>query len=325
MHMTQIYNFPENTKFLVTGGAGFIGSHLVDKLLKLNMQVIVLDDYSSGKKRNLAHLQGHKNLTVITGDIRNLTTCQSACSGVDYVLHQAALGSVPRSIEDPMASHDVNVNGFMNMLKAATDNNVKRFVYASSSAVYGDEETLPKKEGVEGTLLSPYAVTKYINELYANNFRTVYGLQTIGLRYFNVFGPRQDPDSIYAAVVPLFVKKLLANEAPTINGDGKQSRDFTYIDNVVDANLKACLAKESSCGEAYNIAYGGREFLNDLYKKLCELLSKNISPIYGADRAGDIKHSNADISKAIKKINYDPKIDLNKGLDLSIQWYKENV
>ncbi len=323
--MTQIYNFPENSKFLVTGGAGFIGSHLVDKLLGLNMRVVVLDDFSSGKTRNLEHLEGHERLTIITGDIRDRATCQNACVGVDYVLHQAALGSVPRSIEDPMTSHDVNVNGFVNMLKAATDNKVKRFVYASSSAVYGAEETLPKKEGVEGMLLSPYAVTKYINELYANNFRTVYDLQTIGLRYFNVFGPRQDPDSIYAAVVPLFVKKLLANKAPTINGDGQQSRDFTYIDNVVDANLKACMAKENACGEAYNIAYGGREFLNDLYKKLCQLLDKDILPIYGADRAGDIKHSNADISKAIKKINYDPKIDLNKGLDLSIQWYKENV
>ena len=323
--MTQIYNFPENSKFLVTCGAGFIGSHLVDKLLGLNMRVVVLDDFSSGKTRNLEHLEGHERLTIITGDIRDRATCQNACVGVDYVLHQAALGSVPRSIEDPMTSHDVNVNGFVNMLKAATDNKVKRFVYASSSAVYGAEETLPKKEGVEGMLLSPYAVTKYINELYANNFRTVYDLQTIGLRYFNVFGPRQDPDSIYAAVVPLFVKKLLANKAPTINGDGQQSRDFTYIDNVVDANLKACMAKENACGEAYNIAYGGREFLNDLYKKLCQLLDKDILPIYGADRAGDIKHSNADISKAIKKINYDPKIDLNKGLDLSIQWYKENV
>ncbi|PIZ34362.1 MAG: LPS biosynthesis protein WbpP [Alphaproteobacteria bacterium CG_4_10_14_0_8_um_filter_37_21] len=323
--MTHIYNFPENSKFLVTGGAGFIGSHLVDKLLALNMRVVVLDNYSSGKVRNLEHHQGHKNLIVITGDIRDRSTCQSACIGVDYVLHQAAIGSVPRSIDDPMTSHDVNVTGFINMLKAATNNNVKRFVYASSSAVYGDEETLPKKEGVEGELLSPYAVTKFINELYANNFRRVYGLQTIGLRYFNVFGPRQDPDSVYAAVVPLFVKKLLENTAPTINGDGQQSRDFTYIDNVVDANLKACLAEENACGDAYNIAYGGREFLNDLYKKLCELLGKNIQPVYGADRVGDIKHSNADISKAIKKIKYDPKIDLNKGLELSIQWYKDNV
>ena len=323
--MTQIYNFPENSKFLVTGGAGFIGSHLVDKLLGLNMRVVVLDDFSSGKTRNLEHLEGHERLTIITGDIRDRATYQNACVGVDYVLHQAALGSVPRSIDDPMTSHDVNVTGFINMLKAATNNNVKRFVYASSSAVYGDEETLPKKEGVEGELLSPYAVTKFINELYANNFRRVYGLQTIGLRYFNVFGPRQDPDSVYAAVVPLFVKKLLENTAPTINGDGQQSRDFTYIDNVVDANLKACLAEENACGDAYNIAYGGREFLNDLYKKLCELLGKNIQPVYGADRVGDIKHSNADISKAIKKIKYDPKIDLNKGLELSIQWYKDNV
>ncbi len=323
--MSQIYSFPENTKFLVTGGAGFIGSHLVDKLLDLSMQVVVLDDFSSGKKRNLVHLDGHKNLTVLTGDIRDLETCQKACAGVDYVLHQAALGSVPRSIEDPMRSHDVNVNGFINMLKAATDNNVKRFVYASSSAVYGDEETLPKKEGVEGKLLSPYAVTKYINELYANNFNAVYGLQTIGLRYFNVFGPRQDKDSIYAAVVPLFVKKLLENKAPTINGDGLQSRDFTYIDNVVDANLKACLANERACGEAYNIAFGAREFLNDLYQKLCQLLNKDIQVQYGPDRVGDIKHSNADISKAIKNMSYEPTIDLNRGLELSIQWYKDNV
>jgi UDP-N-acetylglucosamine 4-epimerase len=323
--MTQLYNFPENTRFLVTGGAGFIGSHLVDKLLNLNMQVVVLDDFSSGKKGNLQHVMGHEKLTLITGDIRDLDTCQKACSGVDYVLHQAAIGSVPRSIENPLISHDVNVNGFVNMLKAATDHKVKRFVYASSSAVYGDEETLPKKEGIEGKLLSPYAVTKYIDELYAKNFGTVYGLQTIGLRYFNVFGPRQDQDSIYAAVIPLFVKKLLENKAPTINGDGLQSRDFTYIDNVVDANLKACLANERACGEAYNIAFGSRAFLNDLYKKLCQLLNKDIKVNYGPDRVGDIKHSNADIAKAIKNLNYAPKIDLNRGLELSIQWYKENV
>lgn len=323
--MTQIDCFSENTTFLVTGGAGFIGSHLVDKLLALNGRVVVLDDYSSGKKSNLQHVMGHKKLTLITGDIRDLDTCQKVCAGVDYVFHQAALGSVPLSIEDPLMTHDVNVNGFVNMLKAATDHRVKRFIYASSSAVYGDEKTLPKREGIEGALLSPYAVTKYVNELYAKNFETVYGLQTIGLRYFNVFGPRQDAASIYAAVVPLFVKKLLENTAPTINGDGFQSRDFTYVDNVIDANLKACCAQDHACSKAYNIAYGSQSSLNDLYQKLCQLLGKNIKAHYGPDRVGDIKHSNADISKARHHLRYIPEIDVNKGLELSIQWYKENV
>jgi UDP-N-acetylglucosamine 4-epimerase len=318
-------SFDSSTSFLVTGGAGFIGSNLVEVLLNLNVKVRVLDNYSTGKKENLNAFKDNLSLTIIEGDIRDLDTCQKACEGIDYVLHHAALGSVPRSIEDPLSTNAVNVDGTLNMLIAARDNSVKRFIYASSSSVYGDESTLPKKEGREGNLLSPYAVSKSVNEIYAKNFYTVYGLPTIGLRYFNVFGKHQDPYSIYAAVIPIFVEKLLKNEAPTIFGDGLQSRDFTHVENVIEANLKACVAPIEAFGESFNIAYGDQLFLKDLYKTLSSMLDKNIQPLFENDRKGDIKHSNADIQKAKGILKYIPQINWKDGLQKSIIWYKENL
>lgn len=315
--------FEDKTRFLVTGGAGFIGSNLVEAILRLGYKVRVLDNFATGKWQNIKEFLNNPNFEMIVGDVRDTESCQKACSDIDYVLHQGALGSVPRSINDPRTSNDVNTTGTLNMMIAARDNNVKRFVYASSSSVYGDEPNLPKAEGREGKLLSPYAITKKVCELYGRNFYDLYNLETVGLRYFNVFGKRQDPDSVYAAVIPIFIKKLLNNEAPVINGDGRQSRDFTYIENVIEANLKACLAPKEACGEAFNIAYGGREYLIDLYNKLNELLGKDVTPILGPDRIGDIKHSNADISKARKLLKYDPSYDINKGLELAIEWYKE--
>jgi len=317
-------SFPENSVFLVTGGAGFIGSNITEALLNKGYKVRVLDNFSTGKNENIATFLNHPNFNLIEGDIRDSQTCQISCIGVDYVLHQGALGSVPRSINDPITSNDVNVNGTLNMMIAARDNSVKTFVYASSSSVYGDEPRLPKKEGCEGNLLSPYAITKKINELYAKNFYQLFGLKTVGLRYFNVFGKRQDPNSIYAAVIPIFVKKLLSNESPTINGDGSQSRDFTFIENVIEANLKACISPSTAWGEAFNIAFGGRVSLKDLYDKLCILLNKDIRPIWGPDRTGDIKHSNADITKAKLLLGYTPEYDINSGLDLTIEWYRNN-
>ncbi|WP_432662617.1 SDR family oxidoreductase [Wukongibacter baidiensis] len=316
------YDFPKGIKFLVTGGAGFIGSNIVEKILSLGYKVTVLDNFSTGKEENIEEFVDNPSFRLIRGDIRNIEDCQRSCEGIDYVLHQAALGSVPRSIDDPKTSNDVNITGTLNMMIAARDNNVKRFVYASSSAVYGDEPNLPKVEERVGKLLSPYAITKKVNELYAKNFNELYGLPTIGLRYFNVFGKRQDPDSVYAAVIPIFVKKLLNDEAPVIYGDGMQSRDFTYIDNVVDANLKACLVKEEAFGEAFNIAYGGRTYLNDLYEKIARLLGKDIVPIYEIPRKGDIKHSNANIKKAVELLDYVPNYDINQGLEMAIEWYK---
>ncbi|MCT4552346.1 MAG: SDR family oxidoreductase [Alphaproteobacteria bacterium] len=318
--------FDKGTKFLVTGGAGFIGSNLTEAILNLGFKVRVLDNFITGKRENLESFKNNENFELLEGDIRDIETCRKACDGVDYILHQAALGSVPRSIEDPATSTEVNINGALNMLIAAKDNgNIKKFVYASSSSVYGDEPKLPKKEGIEGKLLSPYAITKHVDELFAKNFFDLFGLKTVGLRYFNVFGKRQDPHSTYAAVIPIFVKKLINNEAPKINGDGEQSRDFTYIENVIEANLKACLAGDEASGEAFNIAYGGRETLKNLYNQLKELLGKDIYPIYGPDRAGDIKHSNADISKARELLKYSPDYDLSKGLKLTIDWYKKNI
>ena len=248
-----------------------------------------------------------------------------ACEGVDYVLNQAAWGSVPRSIEMPLFYEENNIRGTLNMLEAARVNGVKKFVYASSSSVYGDHPVLPKVEGQEGNLLSPYALTKRTNEEYAKQYTKLYGLDTYGLRYFNVFGRRQDPDGAYAAVIPKFIKMLLRDEVPTINGDGKQSRDFTYIDNVIEANLKACLASHEAAGNAFNIAYGGREYLLDIYYDLCKALGKDIEPNFGPDRPGDIKHSNADISKAEKLLGYHPEYDFAKGIALAIDWYKENL
>ncbi|PBB06456.1 SDR family oxidoreductase [Salimicrobium humidisoli] len=317
--------FPKGSKFLVTGAAGFIGSNLVEAILELGYEVRGLDNYSIGKKKNVDDLIYNTNYEFIEGDIRDFDTCLAACEGVDYVLNQAAWGSVPRSIELPVLYEDINIRGTLNMMEAARQNNVKKFVYASSSSVYGDEPNLPKKEGKEGNLLSPYALTKKVNEEYGKMYTSLYGLDTYGMRYFNVFGRRQDPDGMYAAVLPKFIKKLLNNESPTINGDGKQSRDFTYIENVIEANLKACNASHDAAGEAYNIAYGGREFLIDIYKKLSNALKKDVPVTYGPDRKGDIKHSNADISKAKSMIGYDPEWSFEQGMNDAIIWYEKEL
>lgn len=321
----QEIQFPKNTMFLVTGAAGFIGSNLCEALLNKGCKVKALDDLSTGKQENIDLFLDNPNYTFIKGDIKDLEVCMKACEGVDYVLHQAAWGSVPRSLEMPLFYNKNNIEGTLNMLEAARQNGVKKFVYASSSSVYGDEPNLPKTEGREGNLLSPYALTKRCDEEWAKLYTKFYGLDTYGMRYFNVFGRRQDPDGAYAAVIPKFLKQLMRGETPTINGDGKQSRDFTYIDNVIEANLKACLAPHEAAGEAFNIAYGGREFLIDIYYGLTKALGVNIEPNFGPDRKGDIKHSNADISKAKKLLGYDPDYSFEDGIQLAIDWYKANL
>lgn len=317
--------FSENSTFLVTGGAGFIGSNLCEAILKMGYKVRCLDDLSTGKQANVDIFLDNPNYTFIKGDIKDLDTCMAACEGVDYVLNQAAWGSVPRSIEMPLFYEKNNIMGTLNMMEAARQQGIKKFVYASSSSVYGDHPVLPKKEGQEGNLLSPYALTKRVDEEFAKLYTRLYGLDTYGLRYFNVFGRRQDPDGAYAAVIPKFIKMLMNGETPTINGDGMQSRDFTYIENVIEANLKACLAPHEAAGNAFNIAYGGREYLIDIYHSLTRALGKDIEPNFGPDRAGDIKHSNADISKAREMLGYDPDYDFNSGLKLAIDWYVENL
>ncbi|PIC83077.1 SDR family oxidoreductase [Sporosarcina sp. P1] len=317
--------FPKGSKFLVTGSAGFIGSNLVEAILRLGYQVRGLDDFSTGKKDNVEEFLDDSNYEFIEGDIRNFETCMRACNGVDYVLNQAAWGSVPRSIKMPQFYEEVNIKGTLNMMEAARQNGVKKFVYASSSSVYGDDPNLPKIEGREGSVLSPYSLTKKVNEEYGRLYSKLYGLDTYGLRYFNVYGRRQNPDGSYAAVIPKFIKQLLDNEQPTINGDGKQSRDFTYIENVIEANLKACEAPSKSAGEAYNIACGGREFLIDIYKHLSNTLGKDIQPNFGPNRIGDIKHSNADISKAGEMLGYEPDWNFERGIQAAIEWYKENL
>ena len=317
--------FPENSVFLVTGGAGFIGSNLCEAVLKSGCQVRCLDNLSTGRQENIDLFSDNPDYTFIKGDIRDLNTCMQACEGVDFVLHQAAWGSVPRSIEMPLFYCANNIVGTLNMMEAARQQGVKKFVYASSSSVYGDEPVLPKKEGREGNLLSPYAVSKRADEEWAKQYTRHYGLDTYGLRYFNVFGRRQDPDGAYAAVIPKFIRQLMHGERPTIHGDGQQSRDFTFIENVIEANLKACLAPSSAAGEAYNIAYGGREYLNDIYKGLVEALGVDSEPVYGPERAGDIKHSNADISKARQLLGYDPDWSFERGIKAAIDWYRENL
>lgn len=317
--------FPEGSKFLVTGGAGFIGSNLCEAILNLGYQVRCLDDLSTGKQANVDLFTDNPNYEFIKGDIKDFETCKKACEGINYVLNQAAWGSVPRSIEMPLFYSLNNIQGTLNMLEAARQQGVKKFVYASSSSVYGDEAHLPKREGTEGNLLSPYALTKRCDEEWAKQYTKHYGLDTYGMRYFNVFGRRQDPNGAYAAVLPKFIKQLLNDEQPIINGDGQQSRDFTYIENVIEANLKACLAPQEAAGEAFNIAYGGREYLIDIYYTLTRALGKNIEPQFGPDRKGDIKHSNADISKAKELLGYNPQYDFERGLYEAIEWYTENL
>lgn len=321
-----------NSAILVTGGAGFIGSNLCEELLKHDCKVVCLDNFSTGKIENILHLFDNKNFKLIVGDIRRMEDCQKATKGVDYVLHEAALGSVPRSIADPITSNDVNVSGFLNMLVAAREANVKRFIYAASSSTYGDSKSLPKVEYVIGKPLSPYAITKYVNELYADVFSRTYGMECIGLRYFNVFGRRQDPNGAYAAVIPLFVKKLINHESPVINGDGEYSRDFTYIKNVVQMNLLALsVSDKSALNTVYNTAYGERTTLNQLVGYLKEYLSQydsqiaNIEVIYGDNRSGDIPHSLASIEKAESLLGYHPQYSMKQGLKEAVQWYWENL
>ena len=321
----QTLSFPSGSLFLVTGGAGFIGSNLCEAILSMGYRVRCLDDLSTGKQANVDLFLGNERYEFVKGDVKDYATCLLACEGVDYVLHQAAWGSVPRSLEQPLFYCANNIQGTLNMLEAARRQGVRKFVYASSSSVYGDEAHLPKQEGVEGNLLSPYALTKRCDEEWAKQYTLHYGLDTYGLRYFNVFGRRQDPHGAYAAVIPKFIKQLLHGERPTINGDGRQSRDFTYIDNVVQANLRACLASSEAAGQAFNIAYGGREYLIDIYHSLCLALEVDIEPIFGPDRKGDIKHSNADISKARRLLGYEPTHDFEQGLKEAIAWYKRDL
>lgn len=317
--------FPEGSLFLVTGGAGFIGSNLCEAVLNLGYKVRCLDDLSTGKKENVDLFLDHPDYEFIKGDIKDLDTCLKACEGVTYVMNEAAWGSVPRSIEMPLYYCANNIQGTLNMMEAARQNGVKKFVYASSSSVYGDEPNLPKKEGREGNLLSPYALTKRCDEEWAKQYTKHYGLDTYGLRYFNVFGRRQDPDGAYAAVIPKFIKQLLNGERPVINGDGRQSRDFTYIENVIEANLKACLAPSEYAGEAFNIAYGGREYLIDMYYGLTKALNVETEPVFGPERPGDIRHSNADISRARAELGYEPEWSFDRGIQAAIDWYRENL
>ena len=322
----------ENRKILITGGAGFIGSNLCENLLRNGNEVVCLDNFSTGKRKNIEPFLDYQNFSLIEGDIRNLDDCQRACSNMEFVLHQAALGSVPRSISDPITTNSVNISGFLNMLVASRDNGVLRFIYAASSSTYGDSEKLPKEEDVIGKPLSPYAITKYVNELYADIFYKTYGLNTIGLRYFNVFGRRQDPDGAYAAVIPKFVKYLINHESPIINGDGSFSRDFTYIDNVIQMNLLCILTEnEEALNNVYNCAYGERATLNELVEYLKNNLSgydnkiKEITLKYGPKRLGDIPHSLASIEKPKKLLGYVPKFSLEKGLTEATKWYWENL
>jgi UDP-N-acetylglucosamine/UDP-N-acetylgalactosamine 4-epimerase len=321
----------QNT-ILITGGAGFIGSNLSGYFLGLGHKVVCLDNFATGHRHNLKNFIENPNYKLIEGDIRNIADCILAVEGVDYVLHQAALGSVPRSINDPITTNDVNVSGFLNMLVASRDAKVKRFIYAASSSTYGDSQGLPKVEDVIGKPLSPYAITKYVNELYAEIFSRTYGIETIGLRYFNVFGRKQDPNGAYAAVIPKFVMQLMKHESPVINGDGNYSRDFTYIDNVIQMNELAMTSQNpEAVNTVYNTAFGDRNTLNDLVGYLKEYLAEfdskiaDVEIIYGANRAGDIPHSLASIDKAKKILGYDPKFSLQDGLKEAVSWYWNNL
>jgi len=319
-------------KILITGGAGFIGSNLCEHFLNKGYKVCCLDNFSTGYQHNIEIFFSNSNFELIEGDVRNLSDCKKAVKGATYVLHQAALGSVPRSMEDPITSNEVNVSGFLNMLVASRDEKVKRFVYAASSSTYGDSKELPKIEEKIGKPLSPYAVTKYVNELYADVFSKIYQIETIGLRYFNVFGRKQDPNGAYAAVIPLFVKSFINHKSPIINGDGNYSRDFTYIDNVIQINELAMTSENpNAINQIYNVAFGDRTTLNDVTKYLKEFLSEydseiaNIDVIHGSFRKGDIPHSQANIDKAKNLLNYNPKYSMKNGLKEAIKWYWENL
>ena len=321
-----------NKNILVTGGAGFIGSNLVEELLRLGNKITCLDNFATGKRENIQPFLSNPNFTLIEGDIRDLETCRKAVKNQEYVLHEAALGSVPRSINDPITTNDVNISGFLNMLVASRDEGIKRFVYAASSSTYGDSKALPKVEDKIGKPLSPYAITKYVNELYADVFAKTYGMECIGLRYFNVFGRRQDPNGAYAAVIPLFVKKFITHESPVINGDGEYSRDFTYVDNVVQMNLRALTTTNSEAvNQVYNTAFGERTTLNQLVEYLKEYLSAydkeiaNVEVLHGPNRAGDIPHSLANVDKAKTLLNYNPQFSMRQGLKEACTWYWENL
>ena len=317
--------FDKNARFLITGGAGFIGSNLCEAIVNLGYNVRCFDNFSTGKRENVVHLLDNPLFELVDGDIRDYETCAKICDDVDFVLHHAALVSVPESIETPKPYIEVNITGTLYMMEASRQANVKKFIYASSSAVYGDEPTLPKVEGEEGSLLSLYALAKKTNEDHGKMFAELLGLDTYGLRYFNVFGKRQDPNGTYAAVIPKFISQLLNEKQPTIYGDGKQSRDFTYIENVIEANLKACLASKDLAGQVFNIASGESETLLDMYKQLCDKLGKNIQPVFKEERKGDIKHSGADISKARELLGYTPKWSFASGLDEAIKWYVKEL
>lgn len=328
-------NFKEKLggkNILITGGAGFIGSNLCEELLNLNAKVTCLDNFSTGYHHNIENLKNNPNFALVEGDIRNLETCRKACKNQDFILHEAALGSVPRSINDPITSNDVNVSGFLNMLVAARDSGVKRFVYAASSSTYGDHEALPKIEEKIGKPLSPYAITKYVNELYADVFAKSYGFNTIGLRYFNVFGRKQNTNGAYAAVIPKFVTQFMNHESPVINGGGEYSRDFTYIDNVILMNLLALTSDNPEAqNQVYNTAFGERTTLNDLVKYLKQYLAEldpeidDVEVIYGDYRKGDVPHSLASIDKAKNLLNYNPKYSMKDGLKEAVKWYWENL
>jgi len=317
---------------LVTGGAGFIGSNLCETLLTNGNRITCLDNFSTGKRENISKMLQNPRFHLIEGDIRNIQDCRKACDTADFVLHQAALGSVPRSINDPISTNEVNISGFVNMLVAARDARVRRFIYAASSSTYGDSKDLPKKEDTIGKPLSPYAITKYANELYAEVFSKIYGLETIGLRYFNVFGRKQDPNGSYAAVIPIFVRRLMSLESPVINGDGSYSRDFTYIDNVIEMNIRCMLVENPKAfNTVYNVAFGERTNLNELVELLKEYLSgfnPNIASVaikYGAKRQGDVPHSLASIDKARNLLGYNPKYSASQGLRKAVAWYWENL
>lgn len=327
-----MYNRPFHTtnisesRFLITGGAGFIGSNLAEYLLKYKAgHVRVLDNFSTGKRKNLEAFSDNPAFELMEGDIRDPEVCRKAMENIDYVSHQAALGSVPRSVKDPVTTNAVNISGFLNVLVAAKDAAVKRMIYAASSSTYGDSKELPKVEERIGKPLSPYAVTKYVNELYADVFSKLYGFHTVGLRYFNVYGPRQDPYGAYAAVIPLFMKALLAEEAPVINGDGEQTRDFTFVENAVQANIKAMLVPSLSQQEVVNIAVGERTSLNMLWDRICELGNIDIKPRYGESRTGDVRDSLANVAKASELIGYNPEVKIAEGLKITLDWYHNNL